>query len=250
MNPLRCLALPLLLLAVWLPGSAQVSPRRYPNATSTYIDGATLDLSALPAPPQLGTLAADADLETILQLQAWRTDAEVAWARALDHLDIFDAGTAIGPWFTRARLPRCAQVLEEALGDGENLNHIAKLKFRRLRPPYLDDRVKPCVVLLPVPVGKPPAGYYSYPSGHSTSIFILAALMSELVPDRQDAILEWAHKAAWSRMLAGMHFPSDDMGGMRLAAIAVKGMRANPAFRAALAGCAEEIRAARNLPTH
>jgi len=240
-HPVRFLALSLLLLAA-LPALAQ---HRYPEATSNFIDSAAADISALPEPPRPGSLAADADLETILQLQLWRTEAETAWARALNHLDIFDASAAAGPWFTRARLPACARLLEEALGDGEALNHIAKLKFKRLRPPYFDARVKPCVHVLPFPVGTPPAGYYSYPSGHSTSIFILSALLGELVPDRREAIDAWAHKAAWSRMLAGMHFPSDDVGGMHLAAIAVKGMRANPAFREAMAACAEEIKAAR-----
>lgn len=248
MKALGTLALPLLLLAAWPPAFAQASRGRYPEATRNYVDPAALDLSALPAPPLPGTLAADADLETILQLQAWRTEAEVAWALALDHLDIFGAGAAVGPWFTRAALPRCAQVLEEALGDGESLNKIAKLKFRRLRPPYFDARVKPCVKILPFPAGEPPAGFYSYPSGHSTSIFILAELVSDLVPDRREAMQDWAHKAAWSRMFAGVHFPSDDVGGMRLAAIAVKGMKANPAFREALAACAEEIGRARSLP--
>lgn len=248
MKALGTLALSLLLLASWPPASAQSARGRYPEATRNYVDPATLDLSELPAPPLPGTLAADTDLETILQIQAWRTEAEVAWARAMDQLDIFGAGAAIGPWFTREALPRCAQVLGEALGDGESLNKAAKLKFRRLRPPYIDARVKPCVRMFPLPPGEPPAGFYSYPSGHSTSIFILAELVSDLVPDRREAMTEWAHKAAWSRMLAGVHFPSDDLGGMRLAAIAVKGMKANPAFREALASCAEEIRRARSLP--
>ncbi|BDU72762.1 phosphatase PAP2 family protein [Mesoterricola silvestris] len=245
MKAIALLALPMLLLAGWTPAQAQARRGRYPEATRNFVDAATLDLSALPAPPLPGTLAAEADLETILQLQAWRTEAEVAWARGLDHLDIFAAGAAVGPWFTRAALPRCAQFLEEALGDGEHLNKVAKLTFRRLRPPYFDARVKPCVPILPWPKGEPPAGFYSYPSGHSTSIFILVELLGELVPDRREALTKWAHRAAWSRMLAGMHFPSDDMGGKHLAAIAVKAMRTNPAFRESMAACAQEIQAAR-----
>jgi acid phosphatase (class A) len=237
----------ILLAGLALPGSqglaqgAALAPK-YLVATKLYLDGAALDLQALPDPPQRGTLAAQADLETILQVQAWRTEAAAAWARQVDHLDAFDAAPLIGPWFTREQVPRCARLLEEALGDGEGANYAAKLKFKRLRPPFQDPRVKP-VTPVQEPMGvTPPASFYSYPSGHATSIYLLAELLGDLVPAKAEAVSSWAHRAAWSRMIAGVHFPSDDVGGRLLAAIVVRELRANPAFLKALAGCREELR--------
>lgn len=232
-----------------LPTFAQTAPephRKYLEATSNYLKAETVDLRALPAPPQPGSLAAEADLETILQVQAWRTDAQVAFAKEVDRMDAFEGAEALGAWFTRERLPVTARLLEQAMGDGEALNMVAKLKYKRLRPPFQDPRVQPCAPVQKPGTWVPPASFYSYPSGHATSIFILAAIYADLVPDRAEAVQAWAHRAAWGRMIAGVHFPSDDVGGRILAGIAVSTLKANPAFRAALERCRAEIKAVRN----
>lgn len=234
------------LLAV--PAVAQSAPephRKYLEATSNYLKAETVDLSALPEPPRPGSLAAEADLETILQVQAWRTEAQVEFAKLVDRMDAFEGAEAMGAWFTRDRLPACAKLLEEAMGDGEAMNMVAKLKYKRLRPPFQDPRVQPCTPVQKPGTWVPPASFYSYPSGHATSIFILADLYGELAPDRAAAAQAWAHRAAWGRMIAGVHFPSDDVGGRILAGISVAAMKANPAFRAALARCRAEIQAVR-----
>ena len=238
-HALRALGLSALLLAG--PACGAEAPRKYLVATSLYLSADKVDLSALPEPPKPGSLAARADLEAILQLQAWRTEAEVAWAMRVDHLDAFDAAEVLGPWFNREQLPLCARLLEEALGDGEGLNYAAKMKFKRLRPPFQDPRVHPVTPVMK-PVGTPIAPFYSYPSGHATSIYLMADLLGELAPSKAEALQTWAHKAAWSRMIAGVHFPSDDIGGEVLAGIAVKALEANPAFRAALDRCKVEVR--------
>lgn len=244
MHPtVRSLSLATLLL--WAPsGFAQTPGPKYLTPTEHYLVAAKLDLSALPAPPQPGSLAAQADLEAILELQVWRNDAELAWVKKIDRFDAFDAGAAIGPWFTRANLPKCAKLLQEALGDGEAANHVAKLKYKRLRPPYSDPRVHPALPLTQ-PKGEPKAGYYSYPSGHATSLFLIGELLADLVPERREEVLAWAAKASWSRMLAGVHFPSDHVGGHILAQAVVKGLKANPEFQAAWKECEAEVRAAK-----
>lgn len=237
-----------LALLILVPGFAQMAPtqaapRKYLAATSHYLKAEGVPLFALPAPPQIGTLAADADLETVLQVQDWRTAAQVAWADRIDHLDAFDAAAVLGPWFNRKQLPRCAQLLEEALGDGEAVNYVAKLRFKRLRPPIQDPRVQPCTPVQRPTSATPSASFYSYPSGHATSIYLMAEILGELVPARQAEVQAWAHKAAWSRIVAGVHFPSDDLGGHILAGIIVQSLKANPAFVAALEDCREEVRA-------
>jgi acid phosphatase (class A) len=233
-----------------LPTLAQAPQHKYLVPTSNYLHADTVDLSALPEPPRPGSLAARADLEAILQLQAWRTPEQVAFAKRVDHLEAFDGAEALGPWFTRERLPLTARLLEEALGDGEAMNLAAKLRFKRLRPPLQDPRVQPCTPVRMPEVQPPPASFYSYPSGHATSIHLLAGLLEELVPERKEAVQAWAHRAAWSRMIAGVHFPSDAVGGELLAGITLNVLKTNPAFREALERCKAEVVAARSTGPH
>jgi hypothetical protein len=241
MRPGR-LILPFLLLALAAPAPAQQAVRKYLSPTHVYLKADSLDLAALPEPPKPGSLAAEGDLETILQLQAWRTEAQAAWAKQADQFDPFDLQEPLGPWFKRKDLPQCARLLDEVLGDGEAANHAAKLRFKRLRPPFQDSRVQPSLPLMAPRSGAPPAGYYSYPSGHATSMYLLAEVVADLMPDRAAAARDWAAHAAWSRMIAGVHFPSDNVGGRFLAHIVAGALRKEPAYQAALARCKEEIR--------
>ena len=231
----------LFLLPLLAAAQSAPEPRKYLVATAIYLDASKADFSAMPAPPAPGSLAAEADLETILQLQGWRSPEEVAFAKRVDHLEAFDGAEAIGPWFSRAQLPRLGKLLDEALGDGEGMNYVAKLRYKRLRPPFQDSRVRPCTPVQQPTGATPPASFYSYPSGHATSIYLLAELLGELLPARRQALQDWAHRAAWSRIIAGVHFPSDDIGGRLLAAITVRALKANPAFRAAFQACSEEL---------
>jgi hypothetical protein len=43
----------------------------------------------LPAPPATGYLAAQSELEVVLQVQAWRTPEQVAWARTVEKQTVF-----------------------------------------------------------------------------------------------------------------------------------------------------------------
>jgi acid phosphatase (class A) len=45
-------------------------------------------------------------------------------------------------------------------------------------------------------------------------------------------------------MQAGVHFPSDHIGGRILAGLVVQALQANPAFQAAWKACEAEVRAA------
>jgi acid phosphatase (class A) len=125
------------------------------------------------------------------------------------------------------------------------MNHAAKLRFKRPRPPLQDSRVQPCTPVHLPDVQPPPAPFYSYPSGHATSIHLLAGLLAELVPERREALQTWAHRATWSRMIAGVHFPSDAVGGELLAEITLRTLKGSPAFREALERCKAEVRTAR-----
>lgn len=176
----------------------------------------------LPAPPAPDTLAGRADLEAVLETQRWRTPEQVAWAKRVDKNDAFLFGDVIGTWFTRENLPLTAALLKDVDEDRHEITEVAKKLFARARPYAVDPRVQPCV-------GKPSND--SYPSGHTSSIFTRAGVLAEIFPEKRDELFEFAHRAVWGRVLAGVHFPSDLVGGWLLAEPIVAEIKRSPAFQ-------------------
>jgi acid phosphatase (class A) len=186
----------------------------------------------LPPPPTPGSLAARADLEAVLQMQAWRTPAQVAWAKRVDQNDPFMFSDVLGGWFTKANLPLTTAFLKAVDEDRHEITEVAKKLFARARPWVVDARVQPCV-------GKP--GNDSYPSGHTSSIFTRAGVLAEIFPEKGPELFEFAHRAGWGRIYAGVHFPSDLVGGWMLAEPIVQELKKNAAFRAQVERCRAEM---------
>ncbi len=69
----------------------------------------------------------------------------------------------------------------------------------------------------------------SYPSGHTTQAYYLAMLLSDQFPELQGELFETARKVAESRIDRGVHFPSDNEGGVQLARqLYARKLRTNP----------------------
>ena len=179
----------------------------------------------LPAPPADGSVAALADLETVLRVQETRTAADVARAKRLENDDAFDYAESLGAWFTRENLPFTAILLKHVSSDAAAVSSLTKNLYSRRRPPALEPTVHPCVE---VPKS------FSYPSGHSMRAFLWAAVLSDIFPDRKEALYAQAHRAAWARVVGGVHFPSDIVGGRLLAAAIVSELEKNPEYRKAV----------------
>jgi len=190
--------------------------------------------AALPAPPAAGSLAAAADIETVLQVQAWRTPEQVAWARSADVIDTFALASYVdllGPKLTRENLPCLAKLMSDCKDDLSGIFQIAQQKFARLRPFVVDTRVQ----LL---VRKP--SQYSYPSGHSYRAYLTAAILAEVFPEKRAELFEQARRIAWSRVIGGAHFPTDLEGGRRLAEAVVAAELQTQAFLEAIGQCRRE----------
>ena len=209
-----------------------MAPTKAPFATHFVKPTAVDCAKVLPAPPAPGTLAGRADLEAVLQAQAWRTPEHVAWAKRVDQNDAFLFGEVIGAWFTREHLPKTAALLRAVDEDRHEVTEVAKKLFARARPWMVDPRVEPCV-------GKPSND--SYPSGHTASIFARAGLLAEIFPGMRTALFDFAHRAAWGRVYGGVHFPSDLVGGWMIAEAFIVELRKNPDFLAEVAACRAEV---------
>jgi acid phosphatase (class A) len=231
----------LIVLSVTLPGSAlraadATKPAAGPAVPHFFAPDA-IDLGAiLPVPPASGSLAAQADLEAVLQAQAWRTPEQVAWAKlvaAADMFPVYATGVPFGPWFTRENLPSLAQLFKD---EGEDWSACRwskadKTLYPRMRPFLVDARVQPCV-------NRPDSG--SYPSSHAILAFVWAGVLSEIFPEKRTELFDCAHRAAWGRVLGGVHFPSDLVGGRVAAAAIVAQLKKSAAFQAAVEKCRAE----------
>jgi len=200
-------------------------------AAGRYLKAEAYNVAALiPAAPADDSLTTLADLTVVRAVQARRTPEEVALAAYFVRDSVFQYDAAIGPWFTATNLPFAAEFFEQVRADRFAISTKGKELWARRRPPLLDPTVHAAVEL-------PATG--SYPSGHATMAFVWAGLLAEIFSEKREALLARAELVAWSRVVAGVHYPSDIAAGRLLGERLTRDFLAVPEVRAAL----ERVRA-------
>ncbi len=229
-----------LLLALASPAVATVPPPTAslpPLQAPVFVTPTDLDLKrALPPWPVAGTLASEADVQTVLAIQARRTPAEEADAQA-DSVTTMRDFTAklLGPRATPARYPRLFALMEALHQDMRGINRAAnEAQGYRLRPVLFDSRIKPSLDM----VGH---GAAAYPSARTSSGQVWADVIARLVPAKAAEAQTEAERIAWRRVVGGVHYPSD-LAGSRHVARAVNAALAKSAkFAVALAAVKAEL---------
>lgn len=188
--------------------------------------------AALPPPPAPGSLAAEVDLEAVRQSQAWRTPDVAAWAQTVEKWDLWDFSAVLGVEFAKDRLPLTGALFRRLGEDLGRVGTLAKTRYGRPRPPLVDAGIQPCIPLTASP---------SYPSGHALFIFMEAEVLASLIPEAETALRAFAHRAAWSRVQGGVHFPSDVLASRRLARAVLAAVQGNPDYKKALEACRAEL---------
>lgn len=190
----------------------------------------------LPPPPAVASPEDKADRDETFAVYAARTPEDVARARAEHRFDVFVFEPQIGPFFSRARLPRTAALFDEVAREGTVVSDAAKRIWNRPRPYVLE----PTRFIHPSDHEASPG----YPSGHSTKATLLAELLVRLFPQDREAILAKGRLIGWTRIEAGVHTPLDIYGGRVLGRALARQFLANPAFQADLAAAQAEIASA------
>ena len=227
-----------LFLGLWtgpLWGQEGPPPWEVSTPGGHFLKSTDLELSRLlPPPPPRNSLAEAADLEAVLQAQIGRTPAQEAWAKEAANDTVWGFASELGPWFRAEKMPKTARFFWQLTVDAYAISEDAKRLFDRPRPSKRDSRIRPLVQM-------PPND--SYPSGHSVQAFLRGAVLAEIFPGSKDALFARAHRSAWGRILGGVHYPTDDVGGRLLAEAMVMRLKTLPTFQQAVKACREEARA-------
>jgi acid phosphatase (class A) len=94
----------------------------------------------------------------------------------------------------------------------------------------------------PKPEAAPSKGT-SYPSGHAAVSWALVLILDEIAPEHAQKLIARGLEYGQSRVVCGLHFPSDVEAGRILASIVVDRLIALPEFRRDVACAKLEYRA-------
>ncbi len=231
-------------------GTADV-PEISPGILMGYLSRDTLpnSLSILPPPPNAGSAAFAHDEAVAKTAIAMRGTPR--WALAASDADIMfpqAAGTfscSLNAPITEADTPHLYMLLRRSLTDAGQSTYAAKNNYKRARPFAVNKQ----------PICSPGdrkrlEGDGSYPSGHAAFGWAWALILSEMAPDRIDAILARGRAFGESRNICNVHWDSDVVGGRLVGAGVVARLHADAMFQADLEAAKAELAAvrAKNLP--
>lgn len=183
------------------------------GAEANYLSPQDVPLSKILSPPPTPGSAEDQkDLAAVLEAQRTRTAEQST--RAIADYDFSISRqvlNTLGPDFTAARVPKTAELLERCDDDARSILTATKTSWRRPRPFVTHPDVHP--------VGERPSSW-SYPSSHALQGYLNMMILANMVPEKADALFARGREYGTSRVLAGVHYPTDTEAG-RLAATAI-----------------------------
>ena len=211
-----------------------------------YLDPKQLpdSLALLPRPPASGSPEQAADLAQHRAARALRNTPRWALAAADNELK-FPAAAAtfsctLDMPISAEATPHLTMLLRRSLLDAGLSTYAAKDHHKRLRP-FAALKETTCAPQDEAMLGKDG----SYPSGHAAVGWAWALILSELAPDRANALLQRGHAFGQSRVVCGVHWQSDVDQGRLMGAAAVARLHADPTFQAQAALARAEIAQAR-----
>ena len=215
-----------------LGGCAHVARIAAPVAVK--MTGAVDGVAILAPPPEPGSPRAK--LEEGPPETVW-TAERLAQARADNAIDPFLAFSAVmGPDFTANKRPATKALLEKTIRALAPNIGVTKDHWKRPRPFIVDPTRTTCII----PDERLRASG-SYPSGHSAIGWGWALALAEAAPDKASEILKRGREYGDSRVVCGVHYPSDVEAGRVLAAAELARLHAEPGYQEAMRAAAAEL---------
>jgi acid phosphatase (class A) len=197
-------------------------------------------LELLPPPPVEGSarLALDKDISrksfALRDTPRWDLAARDAEMMFPDAAGTFSC--ALNVPITEQDTPHLYTLLRRTLSDAAFSTFSAKNKYQRIRPFMVNGE----------PICTPDQEEHlkkdgSYPSGHAAFGWAWALILTEIAPERTDAILARGRAFGESRIICNVHWHSDVVEGRLVGSATVARLHAAPGFRAELEAAKAEF---------
>jgi acid phosphatase (class A) len=210
------------------------------HAESGYLSAHEVDFhGVLPGPPQVDSLWDRSDQGLV---EAYQSVDDTRWQMAdLDAAQLYPRfEEAFGRPIDKKTSPALVTLLDRAIEDVDATASAAKDYFHRPRPFQRIQLQRVCdKSTAPTPEAHPTQGN-SYPSGHSTHGWTVAMILARVAPDRSAALFARAQMYQESRLVCGMHFPSDVEAGHEVAIAVVSHLDASNDFQTDLSKARKE----------
>jgi acid phosphatase (class A) len=208
----------------------------YPSSgvASGYLAGQEVDFHTfLSGPPPVDSLWDRADQGLV---EAFQAVDDSRWQLAdLDANALYPRfEQAFGGPIDKKSSPALVNLLDRAIDDVDATAAAAKDHFHRPRPFQRLQLQRVCDKSSPPKPEDHPTRGNSYPSGHSTHGWTVAMILARVAPDRSEALMARAQEYEESRLVCGMHFPSDVEAGHEVAVAVVAHLDASSEFQADL----------------
>lgn len=221
-------------------------PEIRPGILAGYLPPEALpdSLALLPPPPAAGSAAFALDQEVsrkslgLRGTPRWRLAAEDAKLMFPQAAGTFSC--ALGVPISAQDTPHLYMLLRRTLADAGLSTYKAKDHYSRTRPFVVNNKTT-CSPEEEEHLKKDG----SYPSGHTALGWAWALILTEIAPDRADAILARGRAFGESRVICNVHWHSDVVEGRFMGAATVARLHADPAFRAELESAKAEVAAVR-----
>jgi acid phosphatase (class A) len=228
---------------LWLGGGAgcaffegsrqpEAVPEIHPGILAGYLAPESLpdSLALLPPPPSQGSAGFALDEEISGKALALRGTSR--WALAVEDAELhFPAAAdafscALRATVTESETPHLYMLLRRTLTDAGLSTYAAKNAYERPRP-FMTNEQPICTPQDEAALAKDG----SYPSGHTSLGWAWALLLTEIAPDRTDALLERGRAFGESRVVCNVHWQSDVLAGRFMGAATLARLHADAIFR-------------------
>jgi acid phosphatase (class A) len=207
-----------------------------------YLDRKALpnSLALLPKPPAEGSAEQAADLAAYTATRALRGKPRWDLAAQDANLKFPKAAStyacAMDLPISQEQTPHLNMLLRRTLLDAGLSTYAAKDSYNRKRP-FVVKADASCT-----PAEEPALTKDgSYPSGHAALGWAWALVLSEVAPERANALLARGLAFGQSRVICGVHWQSDVDAGRVMGSAAVAVLHTDPTFTAQLAAAKAEV---------
>jgi acid phosphatase (class A) len=188
-------------------------------------------------PPALDSKKMAKDVAEIYALHRSSSPQEIEKANWDNkHEDIFAIGMVLGDKFTKESLPLTTALWADVNNDMGIVVSAAKKYFQHPRPYDLDSNIHS------ICGSKPGGPKNSYPSGHGTTGYMSALILSMMVPEKQDVIRARADEYGHNRVICGDHYAADIPASKEAAELVMGNIIGNPRFQREFEAAKAEVR--------